>query len=707
MTPGRRLALATALAGLALAGWIAFTLLLLGSTLKPAQRLSLLDLFAPRAALLGLAWALGVAAIAAALRAAQRRWVIAPRRLLERAQVLVAAPAPQQLPEDGPAELRGLAAAVNALAAQRDALRADLQARMSEAAAGLQQERNRLAALVAELAQGVLVCSLDGRIALYNPRARQLLRDCSGAPAVAGGAELVGLGRSIYAVFDRHLVAHALEVIEGQMLRGEATASAQFVTASGGGLLRAQVAPVRGGGDAAIEGFVLLLEDVTRSFEEEELRERLLYGLTERQRASLAHMGEALRQFAAEPAQGAARHRALEALRHEVDAMAHRVSGAARQAARPRWALEEMPAQDLLAVARRRMASLCGRPVAVEGAGEGLWLCVESFSLVQALAGLAARLVEEFDVRALALRMERAGERAHLDVVWTGHVVSSETVAGWETEPLRLAGQASALTLRDVLRRHGAELRYERDRRRHAAWFRLDLPLAGAPSRRPDAGGLEAYDFSLLAAAPADARLDDTPLDALAYTVFDTETTGLEPARGDAILQIGAVRVVNGRLLAQEAFEQLVDPGRPIPAASIPIHGITPERVAGQPPIEQVLPTFHAYARDTVLVAHNAAFDMKFLQLLQSRTGLAFHQPVLDTLLLSALLHPYQPSHRLEALAERFGLPVQGRHTALGDAMLTAQVLLRLLPLLRDAGIRTLGEARAASQRTWQARLKY
>jgi DNA polymerase-3 subunit epsilon len=93
--------------------------------------------------------------------------------------------------------------------------------------------------------------------------------------------------------------------------------------------------------------------------------------------------------------------------------------------------------------------------------------------------------------------------------------------------------------------------------------------------------------------------------------------------------------------------------------------------VAGQPMIDEVLPAFHACARDTVLVAHNATFGMRFLQLKEARTGLRLDQPVLDTLLLSALVQPNQDPHRSEAIAQRFGIPVIGRHTAPGDALVT------------------------------------
>jgi DNA polymerase-3 subunit epsilon len=98
---------------------------------------------------------------------------------------------------------------------------------------------------------------------------------------------------------------------------------------------------------------------------------------------------------------------------------------------------------------------------------------------------------------------------------------------------------------------------------------------------------------------------------------------------------------------------------------------------------------------------------MRFLQLKEARLGIRFDQPVLDTLLLSAVLHPNQESHRLEAIAERLGVSVLGRHTALGDAMVTGEIFLKMLPLLAGMGIHTLRQAREASEKTFHARLQY
>jgi DNA polymerase-3 subunit epsilon len=717
----RRLVMAIAVIGVATVVWLLLTIGLIGSTLEPVQRSLVIEQLAPRFVLIGMTWVLGLVSIAATLHWLFRRYAAAPARLVEQTQVLLAAPKAAPMNHEGTKETKALADVIFQLASQRDSLREDVAAQIAQASAGVQQEKNRLAALMSELTQSVVVCNLDGRIILYNNRARLQFKALSVAPTLAGGAELVGIGRSIYAVFDRQLVAHALESIQQRVSRGAGSPSAQFVTTTQAGqLLKVQMAPVRNAevtsGTAEISGFVLMLDNVTRAFEEEHVRDQLLHGLTEGSRSSLANIQAAVDMLAYPDLDADMRERFLAVVREEVANQSERISAMTQKATeglKARWPLEEMLGADVLLASQRRIEARNKRTVTLENLDASVWLKVDSFSLTQALDYLAMRLVDEFDVKFFRLRLQASGNRAQLDLIWTGQVMSTETVMSWEMDSMRFGGESTPLTVRDVVERHGGEMWFERERVRHEAFFRFLLPLASVQEQLEATQILqndsrpEYYDFNLFASTDESHALEDRLLSELSFTVFDTETTGLNPSEGDQIIQIGATRIVNSKLLKQESFEQLINPGRLIPPAGIPIHGITQDMVRGKPDISQVLPAFYAFAQDTVLVAHNAAFDMKFLQLQERHTGLVFNHPVLDTLLLSAVAHPNQESHSLEAIAERFNITVLGRHTALGDAYVTAEVWLRLLPLLQAMGITTLRQAREAAQKTYYARIKY
>ena len=759
-----RLLWAIGLSGAVMALWLVLVAAMVWATLSAPERAAIGGVLGERMALVLGAWLAGLVGVGWVLRTLHARYVGAPERLLDQVRVVLAARTPQPLQLPGTREIQALAGAVNELAAQRDRLRADMAAQVSEASASVQQEKDRLAALMAELQQSVLVCNQAGRILLYNQRARAAFRALSQGPQQADGAELIGIGRSIYAALEREVLAHAFERIHQAVARGEARPTAQFVTTVGGGqLLRVQVAPVRAVQDNAaasaaaaeedevdktatengsgakvpepipatpatrstVTGFVLLLDNVTDSVEEESERDQLLHGLTEGSRASLANIQAAVDMLGYPDIDAPMRERFLGVVREEVGALGRRVSDLAQRSAqrlKTRWPLEDMRGADLAAAAQRQLSARCGCPATVDSVDASLWLKVDSYTLLQALTYLGTRLVDEFAVRALQLRLGCSGAHAQLDLVWSGQAMSNETVMGWELDAMQFGAERTPLSVRDVLERHSGEMWFERDRTRHQALFRFLLPLASSQGAGAN-GGQDAaapatllpteerpefYDFDLFQRLDNDdSELQDRPLLELTYTVFDTETTGLNPSGGDTILQIGAARIVNGKLLRQESFEQLVDPGRTIPAETIPIHGIRQDMVDGQPRIEAVLPVFHAFAQDTVLVAHNAAFDMRFLQLQEKATGVAFRQPVLDTLLLSAVVHPQQESHRLEAIAERLNVTVHGRHTALGDALVTAEIWLRLIPLLAQQDIHTLRQAREAAQKTYYARLQY
>lgn len=176
----------------------------------------------------------------------------------------------------------------------------------------------------------------------------------------------------------------------------------------------------------------------------------------------------------------------------------------------------------------------------------------------------------------------------------------------------------------------------------------------------------------------------------LRYVVFDCETTGLAPSKGDEIISIAAVRVENGVIDEVNAFTRLVNPGMSIPKESIKFHGITDDMVADEPSVGEVLPDFRGFVGDAVLVAHNAAFDMKFLHMKEEATGVTFPNLVVDTMLLSVFLEHESENHSLDGITKRMGITIEGRHTALGDSLATAAVLLRMLNRLEARGVTTL-----------------
>jgi DNA polymerase-3 subunit epsilon len=622
----------------------------------------------------------------------------------------------------GPSQLRELAGAINLLASRHEAALGNVDARIIQANIDLDQEKNRLAALMSELAQSVVVCNAEGRILLYNERARRIFINAeNGAGGVA--SSYLGLGRSLFALIERDLVRHALEQLRNRLAQGEAAPVAVFMTTlHNGTLARTRMAPVMAtvegrqeapAGDVA--GFVLLLEDVAEEVQRAERRDRLMERFTESTRVSLAGMRAAVENLVNFPDMDSVRRRQFtDIIRDEAGRFTLDLDRAAREyseQARSQWSLEQIRVADLIGLIRSRVEARLALPTAAGELDSSLWANVDSYTMAQAVCYLARRLKDEFQVRDLRLDASAAGRHAQLDLVWTGARLPTSTALAWEDESLNAGGETSSITFREVLNRHHGEAWYEWDEPSRRSRFRLLLPLA-EPARlvarlpaRP--GRPEYYDFDLFHQPGQTRELDERPLKELSYTVFDTETTGLEPSAGDEIISIGAMRIVNGRLLAGEQFEQLIDPRRSLKAASMRVHGIRPEALLGQPTLDKVLPAFHKYCEDTVLVGHNVAFDMRFFQLKEEITGVRFTQPVLDTLLLSALLHENLPSHQLEAVAERFGVNPSGRHTAAGDALMTGEVFLKMIPLLDERGIVTLKQARDACERTYYARLRY
>ena len=187
-----------------------------------------------------------------------------------------------------------------------------------------------------------------------------------------------------------------------------------------------------------------------------------------------------------------------------------------------------------------------------------------------------------------------------------------------------------------------------------------------------------------------------TPLISLEAVVVDTETTGLDPAKA-RIVEIGAVPLKKGKLDEATAWRRLVNPGEPIPAVATGIHKIDDAMVADAPGFAAAWPEFAKAMQGAVWIGHTIGFDLAVLKRECERAGLPWTPPrALCTRMLSQIAEPRLAGYTLEHLASWLNVPPAERHSALGDAVLTARIFLALLPKLRERNIRTLAEAENA-----------
>ncbi len=185
--------------------------------------------------------------------------------------------------------------------------------------------------------------------------------------------------------------------------------------------------------------------------------------------------------------------------------------------------------------------------------------------------------------------------------------------------------------------------------------------------------------------------MEGCPLEKVSFVVFDVETTGLDPEAGDRICELGAMKLRGGH--TGDAFWKLVDPKVPISEGAFLVHHITPQMLRGAPEMEEVLPEFLRFLGNDVLVAYNAAFDMKFLRSELVRAGLPpISNPVVDVLPLARRLLPGLGRYGLDHVAWTLGVEHLDPHRAMGDVRATAEVFLKLLERVRGWGIYTLGQ---------------
>lgn len=523
--------------------------------------------------------------------------------------------------------------------------------------ARLASEKTRLEALLAEVPDGVLFCTPSHAIALYNGHARDIL----------GSSEALGLNRPVRGLLRIAPVLQAYERLIARGAQGDEDDGTDVLvtTRDGARTLEARMRLMRlEGQETEGPGYVLTLRDVTQDMATHLERTHLLEELLSGVKGALARLPagdatEALAQLAEK----------TEAKKRETDTAW--------------WPMEQLVAEDLGAALEARLAR---KGIALACDLGPVTLRCDGFAITRTLERLALDWSGS-GARELTLTLASEGPEAAVVSLEAGADAPDGTaLSKWLTTPL--SPGMTGFTGQMVCLAHGMRVTAEPAGPGRAA-LRFQLPLARPKPERASRTVL--YDFDLLNAdLPED--LAAAPLQDLSFVVFDTETTGLNP-QVDEVCQIAAVRVVNGKLVDEERFDMLVNPGRKIPAASTAVHHITDAMVADAPNVTDALARFHTFAEGCVLVAHNAPFDMAFLRRREREIGQRFDQPILDTVLCSAILYGQSAEHTLDALCDRLSItiPEADRHTAIGDAIGTGAAFRKMIPMLEAADLHNLG----------------
>ena len=196
--------------------------------------------------------------------------------------------------------------------------------------------------------------------------------------------------------------------------------------------------------------------------------------------------------------------------------------------------------------------------------------------------------------------------------------------------------------------------------------------------------GVEAYlvdDSAEIAVGAGNQTLDDT------YVVFDIETTGFS-AVSDRIIEIGAVKIRNGQQI--DTYSTFVNPEIPIPFEIVNLTGITDDMVMDAPKIVEVLPEFLTFVGDAALVAHNAGFDVGFIEQNCKNLNIDKEFTYVDTVALARVLLPTLAKYKLNVVAKALNISLENHHRAVDDAGATAQIFVKFVEMLKEQGIETL-----------------
>lgn len=632
------------------------------------------------------------------------------RKITDGASVIYSTNPSHRIQADGGRDVIALTGIINDFADMFENLSKDITEQILASRSEVEKEKNLLASIMAELPQGVIICNRSGRILLFNSLAKRLFTHSS---HTSRAAHFIGLGRSIFHLIDKDLIAHAIEEIEERLSRGKESLASYFITPIYTGILVSiEAIPVLDQ-QKMMTGFILTFKDISDQVDTYENIDN--WTVTFRQ--TMTHHLEQARLLISDLVESSEIEKQTNNLyENKIEKYLTHIKDQYRETAAnildatlTRLPLSRLNLNDFLTAFQKQSLEQNGIQINIANRADNRRMLADSYSLSMAFNFLIVNLSEVTGKREFGLSVSSNDGLILFDITWRGQSASRIQVENIANKKIRALPSFGY-----VLKQNRSNFEIISDNMQTVSQVRitanaeLESELANGKRRAVIAESRpEFYDFDLFKIDDDAKDILNTDLRKIIFTVFDTETTGLDPDGGDEIISVAAVRIVNARIVYQDIFEELVDPKRDIPMESYRIHGINYEMVKGKPDIESILPLFKMYTYDTVLIGHNIAFDMKMFKVKETATNTVFDNPVLDTLLLSASLYSVNERHDMETIAKRLGVNIIGRHTALGDAIATAEIFIKLIPMLNANGIFTLKNALEASKKTYYARLKY
>ncbi|WP_157211966.1 3'-5' exonuclease [Sinorhizobium sojae] len=578
----------------------------------------------------------------------------------------------QGIDSHGARYLGDLAAAASVTTAALSETRNALAETVARETARLSSDNQKLEQLLADVAPAVLLCTGRHHLAFYNTSAQEML---------ATAETPVCLGRSLFDYLSDGALRSAYQRLVDM---NTPDAVLEFVCTASRRRRLAGRMRLTGGTPHDAGAYVLTLRDVTEELAACARRDVLLSDVFSTIRPAIEMLKERADRLdvASGAATGALLAHDIMGLDLAVQALESRFENCQSDG----WPMAWMDASELAHQVQRELSA---SGIAVEIDTDLLTARCNMPDIVSLFAHLARQIAQDRAVREFVFSVRELQAEGIVNLEWCGTAISDNLLQQWLHKP----ADDQSPTADAILRAHRTTMLSASFTEGRAS---LMMRLQHVKKLQPVPARLSrsvTYDFELLS-LPRYDRIAEARLDDLAYVVFDTETTGLLPEQGDEIVQIAAVRIVNGKRVEGETFETLVNPGRRIPAASSAVHRITDAMVEDAPGVAEVVRRFHRFCDGAVLVAHNAPFDMEFLYRRENELRISFTNPILDTVLLSAVVFGRQHAHTLDALCQRLGVSLTEavRHTAMGDAVATADAFLRLQAIIAGRGLERLGD---------------